>query len=79
LIEAALREVEAREQRKMHDAAEREEYIRVCREQPLTEEDFGWTTSPESLAHLREIPWDSGAAPCGGQISHTPGDGDPSS
>jgi metal-responsive CopG/Arc/MetJ family transcriptional regulator len=35
LIEAALREIEARE--------EREQFIRGWREQPQTEEEFGWS------------------------------------
>jgi len=63
LIEAALHDLEARERRKREADEEREQYIRAWREQPQTEAEFGWMTSPRTLEHLAEIPWDSDAAP----------------
>lgn len=71
LIEAALREIEARE--------EREQYVRAWKEQPETEEEIGWMTSPAALEHLDEIPWESDAAPSGGRTSRSRGDAGPSS
>jgi metal-responsive CopG/Arc/MetJ family transcriptional regulator len=71
LIEAALREIETRE--------EREQYIRGWLEQPQTEEEFGWMTSPAALEHLAEIPWESDAEPSGGPTSRSHGDADRSS
>lgn len=74
LIEAALHEIDARERRRAEAIAEREQWVRAWHEQPDTEEEFGWTTSPRALGHLADIPWRSGAAPSGGQTSHIPGD-----
>ncbi|MFN8636802.1 MAG: ribbon-helix-helix protein, CopG family [Chloroflexota bacterium] len=49
LIEAALREIEARE--------EREQYIRAWKEQPQTEEEFGWSDRAVAEA-MADEPWD---------------------
>jgi metal-responsive CopG/Arc/MetJ family transcriptional regulator len=54
LIEAALHDLEARERRK---AEEREEYRRVWREQPQTEEEFGWSDRVVAEA-MAEEPWE---------------------
>ena len=66
LIEAVLQDQEADERRKVEEQEEREQYIRAWREQPQTEEEFGWMTSPRTLEHLAETPWDSDLAPSGG-------------
>ena len=79
LIEAALHDLEARERRKRREQEDVEQYIRGWREQPPTEEEFGWMTSPAMLEHLAEIPWESDAAPSGGPTSPTRGDADRSS
>jgi hypothetical protein len=47
-----------------HEAEEREEYRRIWREQPDTEEEFGWMTRPAALKHLNEVPWEPDVAPC---------------
>ena len=79
LIEAALHDLEARERRKREADEEREQYIRAWREQPQTEAEFGWMTSPRTLEHLAEIPWESDAEPSGGPTSRTRGDAGQSS
>ena len=79
LIEAALQDLEARERRKREADEEREQYIRAWREQPQTEEEFGWMTSPRTLEHLAEIPWESDVEPSGGPTSPIHGDADRSS
>ena len=79
LIETALHDLEAREKRKLDAREEHEQYVRAWREQPDTEEEFGWTTSSAALEHLAEIPWEPDAALSGGQISQTRGDVDQSS
>jgi hypothetical protein len=78
LIEAALHDLESRERRKREAEEEREQYIRAWREQPQTEEEFGWMTSPQTLKHLAEIPWESDAAPSGGPTSPARGGDDQS-
>ena len=63
----------------LHILTEREkveQYVRGWREQPQTEEEFGWTTSAPALKHLGEIPWDSDVATSRGPTCHPPGDGD---
>ena len=79
LIEAALHDLAMREYRKRQEQEDVEQYIRGWREQPPTEEEFGWMTSPAMLEHLAEIPWESGAAPSGGPTSRARGDVDQSS
>jgi hypothetical protein len=79
LIEAALQDLEAREMRKRESDDEREQYIRAWREQPQTEEEFGWMTSPRALEHLAEIPWESDVEPSGGPTSQARGGDDRSS
>ena len=51
------------EEGQREDEEERERYIRGWREQPATEEEFGWMTSPAALEHLAEIPWEPDTAP----------------
>jgi len=79
LIEAALNDREVRTKREREAEEEREQYVRAWREQPQTEEEFGWMTHPGTLEHLTEIPWDSDAAPSGGPSSPHHGDADRSS
>jgi hypothetical protein len=73
LIEAALRDLDACEQRKRH---ERERWVRGWREQPETEAEFGWMRSPAAMEILNELPWESDASPSGGRTSQSPGDAD---
>ena len=75
LIEAAFHELDARALRH----AQREHWVQAWQKQSETDEGFGWTTSSAALEHLAEIPWDPDAAPSGGPISRTHGDGDQSS
>jgi Arc/MetJ-type ribon-helix-helix transcriptional regulator len=51
LIETALHDLEAREKRKLE---EREQYIRAWREQPQTEEEFGWADRAVAEAMAEE-------------------------
>ena len=61
-----MQDQETHERRKVEEQEEREQSIRAWREQPQTEEEFGWMTSPRTLEHLAEIPWESDAEPSGG-------------
>jgi hypothetical protein len=79
LIEAALQDLAERQSREAEAREEREQYVRAWREQPQTEEEFGWMSSPGTLEHLTEIPWESDAAPSGGPSSPLRGDADRSS
>lgn len=79
LIEDALQRLEARETRKRQEQKDVEQYIRGWRENPATEEELGWMTSPQTLEHLAEIPWESDAEPSGGPTSRARGDDDRSS
>lgn len=54
LIEVALHDLEARERRKRE---EREQYVRAWREQPQTEEEFGWSDRAVAEA-MAEEPWE---------------------
>ena len=71
LIETALRDLAKREKV--------EQYVRGWREQPQTEEEFGWMTSGPALEHLAEIPWEPDTATSGGPTCQPPGDVDRSS
>lgn len=57
LIEAALRDLEARERRKRDTEDEREQYVRAWREQPQTEEEFAWSDRAVAEA-MAEEPWE---------------------
>jgi hypothetical protein len=80
LIEAALQDLERRESRKREADEEREQYVRAWREQPQTEEEFGWSNRVVSEA-MAEEPWkrsmrsDRGAVTSGGPISAILGGG----
>ena len=78
LIERAIHEHAVRERSVEKQRALDEEYVRGWLEQPPIDEEFGWTTSPSTQAHTREIPWVSDAEPSGGPISQRPGDAAPS-
>ena len=62
LIEAALHDRAAREQREWAKQQEIEQYVRGWREQPQTEEEFGWSDRAV-VASMAEIPWDPDASP----------------
>ena len=54
-------ELQAREEKERREQEERElveQYVRGWREQPQTEEEFGWLTHPKTLEHLKEAPWE---------------------
>jgi metal-responsive CopG/Arc/MetJ family transcriptional regulator len=57
LIEAALHDLEVRETRRREIEEEREQYIRTWREQPQTEEEFGWSDRAVAEA-MAEEPWE---------------------
>lgn len=61
----------------MRKASER--FARFAQAERESEDELGWTTSPDMLAHLAEIPWESDAAPSGGRTSRPRGEPDPSS
>jgi hypothetical protein len=66
----------------LHDLTQSEkveQYVRGWREQPQTDEEFGWTTSAAALSHLGEIPWEPDVATSGGPTCHPPGNVDRSS
>jgi hypothetical protein len=56
----SVQHLDDREKRKTEEC---EEYRRVWREQPPTEDEFGWMTSPRALEHLTEVPWEPDGAP----------------
>ena len=58
LIEQELRAREARDRRDQEEREMVEQYVRGWREQPQTEEEFGWLTHPKTLEHLKEAPWE---------------------
>jgi metal-responsive CopG/Arc/MetJ family transcriptional regulator len=53
LLEEALRRAQ--------EKADEEAWVRAYREQPVTDDEVGWMTSPEILAHLADSPWDDAA------------------
>lgn len=57
LIDAALHDLAVREHRKRQEQEEREQYVRAWREQPQTEEEFGWSDRAVSEA-MAEEPWE---------------------
>jgi len=54
LIEAALHDLDARERQKRE---EREQWVRGWREQPQTEEEFGWSDRAVAEA-MADEPWE---------------------
>jgi metal-responsive CopG/Arc/MetJ family transcriptional regulator len=57
LIEDALREREARDRRAAEERALDEHFARAYREQPETEEEFGWH-DPAVRRYATEEPWE---------------------
>ena len=58
LLEQELRAREERERREREEREQVEQFIRAWKEQPETEEEFGWLTHPKTLEHLKEAPWE---------------------
>ena len=57
LIEQALRDREARERREREEREQVEQFIRAYREQPETEEEFGWLDGAVRQ-YSTEEPWE---------------------
>jgi metal-responsive CopG/Arc/MetJ family transcriptional regulator len=57
LIEAALHDLKVQKKRTLDAREEREQYVRAWREQPQTEEEFGWSDRAVAEA-MAEEPWE---------------------
>lgn len=57
LIEQALRDREARERREREEREQVEQFVRAYREQPETEEEFGWLDGAVRQ-YSTEEPWE---------------------
>ena len=65
----------------LHDLTQSEkveQYVRGWREQPQTEEEFGWSDRAASES-LSEMPWEPDVATSAGPTCHPPGNVDRSS
>ncbi len=58
LIEQELQAREVRDRREQEEREQVEQFVRAWKEQPETEEEFGWLTHPRTLEHLNEAPWE---------------------
>lgn len=50
LLEEALRQEQERK--------DEEAWVQAYTEQPLTEDEIGWMSTPEALSFLKDLPWD---------------------